>query len=206
MTLHIKKATFLRAITLVEQAPPTAPAVVFAGRSNVGKSSLINRLTNQRQLARASSTPGRTREIIYFEIDEKYHFIDLPGYGYAKVAESERLKWGPMMERFFHDAEGLRLIIMILDVRRNPNNDDMQMLDWLEARGLPYIFAITKCDKMTRNQINKRLKELVGLLGLEDDSAMVPVSAQTGHGIEDLLGVIRAALEADPLATESPEA
>ena len=206
MTQPIKKAEFLRAITLVEQAPPTVPAVVFAGRSNVGKSSLINRLTNQRQLARASSTPGRTREIIYFSIDEKYHFIDLPGYGYAKVSETERRKWGPMMERFFRYAEGLRLIVMIIDVRRDPNDDDLQMLDWLEARGLAYIFAITKCDKLTRNQIKKRMLELQTMLGLDDDSGLIPISSQTGQGMDDLLGVIRAALEAEPPPAEAPPA
>jgi GTP-binding protein len=196
MPQPIKKAEFLRAITHVEQAPPPQPAVVFAGRSNAGKSSLINCLTGQRHLARTSNTPGRTREIIYFAIDEIYHFVDLPGYGYAKIAESERQRWKPMMEVFFKRAEGLRLVVMILDVRRDPNADDLQMLDWLEARGLPYIFAVTKCDKLSRSQVAKRLKELQKVLGLEDDSALVPVSSQTGYGIGDLLGVVRGALEA----------
>ena len=195
MTRHIKKAEFIRAITHVDQAPETRPAVVFAGRSNVGKSSLINRLTDQKRLARTSNTPGRTREIIYFSIDEIYYFIDLPGYGYAKVAESERQRWGPMMEVFFKEAEGLRLIVMIIDVRRDPNADDLQMLDWLEARGLPYIFAITKCDKLGKTQLAKRFREIQGLLDLEDDSALIPVSSHTGRGIDDLMAVIRGALE-----------
>lgn len=195
-TQPIKKAEFLRAITHVEQAPEPLPAVVFAGRSNVGKSSLINRLTGKKGLARTSNTPGRTREIIYFGIDDRYHFVDLPGYGYAKISESERRKWGPMMEVFFKRAEGLRLIIMIIDVRRDPNHDDMQMLDWLEARGLPYIFAITKCDKLSKNELKKRLRELQKLLGLEDDSALVPLSSHTGMGVDEMLQVIRTALEA----------
>jgi GTP-binding protein len=197
MGWEIRKAEFLRAIAAVEQARAPAPGVVFAGRSNVGKSSLINRLSGRKGLARTSNTPGRTREIIYFGIDEKFHFIDLPGYGYAKVAEAERRRWGPMMERFFKRAEGLRLVVMILDVRREPNENDLQMLGWLEARGLPYIFAVTKCDKLSRVRVARRLKELQGRLGLEDDRALVPVSSQTGQGIEDLLGVIWAALEGD---------
>lgn len=201
----IKKAEFLRAITHVAQGPSPLPGVVFAGRSNVGKSSLINRLTGIKGLARTSNTPGRTREIIYFTIEEQYYFIDLPGYGYAKISETERRKWGPMMEMFLKRAEGLRLIVMIIDVRRDPNHDDLEMLDWLESRGLPYIFAITKCDKLTRNQLAKRLKEIQKLLELEDDSAMVPVSSQTGAGIEDLLGVVRGALEAEAVEEKTSE-
>lgn len=201
-TQPIKKAEFLRAITHVEQAPEPLPAVVFAGRSNAGKSSLINRLTGKKGLARTSNTPGRTREIIYFGVDDKFHFVDLPGYGYAKISESERRKWGPMMEVFFKRAEGLRLIVMIIDARRDPNHDDMQMLDWLEARGLPYIFAITKCDKLSKTQLKKRLREIQKVLGLDDDSALVPISSITGMGVDEMLQVIRTALEAPPPQAE----
>lgn len=194
MTQPIRKASFVRSITKPEQAPDVLPAIVFAGRSNVGKSSLINRLTNQKHLARTSNTPGRTREINYFLIDEQNYFIDLPGYGYAKVPQEMKRHWGPMIERFFRAAEGLRLIVMILDVRRDPNADDMQMIGWLENKGVPFIFAVTKVDKLSRNQMLARLGSLQKQLGLEDDSALVPVSSLNGQGVMDLLGVIRQAL------------
>lgn len=194
MRFKVHHAEFLRAITKPDQAPPERrPAVVFAGRSNVGKSSLINKLTGRRSLARTSSTPGRTREIIYFDINEKAYFVDLPGYGYAKVSAAEQRRWAPMMNRFFQEADGLRLIIVILDVRRDPTPEDHKLLDMLDARKIPYIFAVTKCDKLSRSQVAKRIKELQGALGV-DETALVPVSSETGHGINDLLGVIGAAL------------
>ena len=203
MSIFIRQAQFTKTITHPAQAPPTKPAVVFAGRSNVGKSSLLNKLVGIKRLARTSTTPGRTREINYFEIEEQYYFIDLPGYGYAKVSQSLHRLWGPMIEQFFRKAEGLRLIVQILDVRRDPNAEDLQMIAWLEEQGIPFIFAVTKCDKMSRGQMLRRLKELQKLLGLEDDSSLVPVSSQTGSGIEDLLRVIRGALEGN--ASEGPD-
>jgi len=204
----IQQAEFIRAIVHVDQAPETRPAVVFAGRSNVGKSSLINKLIGSRHLARTSNTPGRTREIHYYGIDETYYFIDLPGYGYAKVSREVQRQWGPMIEHFFHEAEGLRLVVIILDVRRDPTFEDQRMIEWLESRAIPYIFAITKIDKVTRNELKKRLRALQSLLGLDDDNALIPLSAQTGQGVEDLLGVIRAAWEAPapPAAPEAPAA
>ncbi len=204
MSIAIRQAEFVKTITRPEQAPPVKPAVVFAGRSNVGKSSLLNRLVGMKRLARTSNTPGRTREINYFQIEGQYYFIDLPGYGYAKVSQTLHHTWKPMIERFFRLAEGVRLIVLILDVRRDPNPDDMQMIAWMEQRGNPFIFAVTKCDKLSRIQTLKRLKELTQRLGLEDDSSLVPVSSQTGMGMADLLGVIRTALEAPP-ARESPD-
>ena len=168
----------------------------------MGKSSLINRLANRKNLARASSTPGRTREIHFFNLEDTAYFIDLPGYGYAKVPLEMKKMWGPMMERFFKKIEGVRLVVMILDVRRTPNEDDFQMLNWLEANGHPYIFAITKADKVTRTKLRERLKELQTALQLEDDSALIPVSSLTGLGVEDLLGVVREVLA----APQEPEA
>jgi GTP-binding protein len=205
MNTTIRQAEFVKTITRPEQAPPAKPAVVFAGRSNVGKSSLLNRLVGMKSLARTSNTPGRTREINYFQIEEQYYFIDLPGYGYAKVSQTLHHTWRPMIERFFRLAEGLRLIVLILDIRRDPNPDDMQMIGWMEQRGIPFIFAVTKCDKLSRSQTLKRLTDLTRLLGLEDDSSLVPVSSQTGMGIEDLLRVIRTALEAPPPANPEIE-
>ncbi len=192
MRFKIKKAEFLRAITRADQAPPgVRPAIVFAGRSNVGKSSLINRLTGKRGLARTSSTPGRTREIIYFDIDDRLYFIDLPGYGYAKVSAAVQRQWVPMMNRFFAHAEGLRLVVVILDVRREPTPEDHKLVDMLESLGLPFIFAVTKCDKLSRSAVAKQLKGLEAGLRV-DATALIPVSAETGAGVDHLLAVIDA--------------
>lgn len=198
MGLQIVSAEFIKSITHPKYAPEPRPAVAFAGRSNVGKSSLINRLVNKKRLARTSNTPGRTQEINFFNIEDRYYFVDLPGYGYAKVPPAIHRKWGPMMERFFQEAEGLRLIVLILDVRRDPTGEDFQMIQWLENRGLPFIFAVTKCDKLSKTQLAKRLREIQQGLGLEDDSALVPVSSLTGAGVMEMLQVIRLALESEP--------
>lgn len=197
MRWKIQAAEFVRAITRSADAPETRPAVAFAGRSNVGKSSLLNRLLGGRKLARTSSTPGCTRQVVYFEIDRRFHFIDLPGYGYAKAPKHEMAKWGAMMERFFHTAEGLRLTVLLVDVRRDPTPEDLRMIDWLEAGERPYIFAVTKCDKVGRGERMRRLMALQSAFGLPDMDSLVPVSARTGDGVDDLLGVIREALEAD---------
>lgn len=187
----IGKAEFIKAITRVEQAPPPRPTVVFAGRSNVGKSSLLNRLVNRKNLARTSSTPGRTQEIIYFDIEDRYYFVDLPGYGYAKAPKQVQRRWGPMIERFLGNADGIRLVVLILDARRTPTDQDHQLIGWLEHRALPYLFAVTKCDKLSKAQLSKRLAAIQADLGLESDEALLPVSAQKGTGIESLRAVIR---------------
>ena len=193
-TPPIRKAEFVRAITRPEQAPEARPSVIFAGRSNVGKSSLLNVLVGRRGLARTSSTPGRTREIHYYNIEDAAWFIDLPGYGYAKVSKAQQASWGPMMRRFLQRAAEIRLVVVILDARRDPSEGDRQLLEWLAADERPYIFAVTKIDKLSRSECGVRLKALQRTLGLADDSALVPVSAKTRAGVDDLLGVIRAAL------------
>jgi GTP-binding protein len=199
MPAPLRNATFLRAVTDARQAPEPRPAVVLAGRSHGGKSSLINRLTGRKGLARTSNTPGRTREIIFFEVnDGAGHLIDLPGYGYAKVSESERRRWGPMIERFLREATGLRLIVLILDVRRHPSPEDVQMLQWLLQGEVPFVVAATKIDKLGGNQRRNQLKAIAGALGLDQGGVLLPVSSQTGDGIDALLAVIEAALTGPP--------
>lgn len=191
---EIREAVFLRPVTRVDQAPrPARPAIAFAGRSNVGKSSLINALTRRKGLARTSSTPGRTQEIIYFDVNERWHFVDLPGYGYAKAPEKVRRKWGPMIERFIREADDLKLVVVILDVRRDPAEQDKQLIAWLSEMGRPYIFAVTKIDKVGRDALRKRLTAIQEALGLENAEALLPFSAKTGAGRRDLLEVIAAA-------------
>ncbi len=190
-----KSAEFLKAVTDPRHAPEARPSVVFAGRSNVGKSSLINRLVGRKGLARTSSTPGRTREIHFYDIEDRWFFIDLPGYGYAKVSKTLRRTWGPMVERFMRQARGIRLVVMILDIRRDPTPEDLQLIDRLDQGGHPYIFAVTKCDKLKKQQQRPRLAALQSALELPDDSALVPVSGRTGMGIEDFAEVVRGTLE-----------
>lgn len=192
MSHPFRKAEFVRAITRVEQAPAERrPSVVFAGRSNVGKSSLLNAVTGRRGLARTSSTPGRTQEIVFFNIDDRAWFIDLPGYGYAKVPLAIKRRWQPMMARFFAEARDLRLTVLLIDARRTPGEEELQLCAMLQEREIPYIFAVTKVDKLTRAELAKSLRKLQTALDLESDDALIPVSAQTGAGIGDLQAVIR---------------
>lgn len=202
--MQVREAKFVRAVTRAAQAPePALPAVVFAGRSNCGKSSLINAVTRRKGLARTSSTPGRTRELVFFEINEKFHFVDLPGYGYAKVSKKERASWGPMIGNFLNRHEPLRLAVLILDIRRDPTDDDLMMIAWCERAGLPYIFALTKADKESKSGVRKRVAKIRAALQLENDDALIPFSAIDGTGNRELLAVIAAALSAPP--REPPE-
>jgi len=194
MTLKIKDPVFLRSVTNLTQAPEALPAVAFAGRSNVGKSSLLNKLLGGRKLARTSSIPGCTQLLNYFGIDGLYHFIDLPGYGYAKAPRKEQVKWAPMIEHFFLGAKALRLVVLLVDVRRDPSPEDLSMVNWLEAAKRPFIFAVTKIDKVTRNERHRRLIALQKAFGLDDATALIPVSAHTGEGMDDLLDVIEEVL------------
>lgn len=194
----IHSATFNRAITRLDQTPELRPTIIFAGRSNVGKSSLINSLVQRKNLARTSNTPGRTREIHFYDIEERYWFVDLPGYGYAKVSKQEQKKWAPMMERFLRGAKGVRLVIPILDARRDPTPEDLQMVAWLQESEHPYIFAITKIDKLGANDRRKCIARLMKLLQMDDDAALIPVSSLTKEGLDDLLRVVRAVLAVTP--------
>ena len=198
-----KNVTFHTTVASLNDLPADSVCeIAFAGRSNVGKSSLLNKMVGIRRLAKTSNTPGRTREINFFDLDDQYYFADLPGYGYAKVPLAVKGKWSAMMEKFFYQAEGLRLVVILIDVRRDPTPEDHQMISWLEAAGLPYIFAITKIDKVSRAQLAQRLSCFQQVLDLEDDNALIPVSSQTGAGVDQLLGVVHECLKSDPPATE----
>lgn len=187
---QVTQAEFLRSTMNATHWPEALlPAVAFAGRSNVGKSSLMNRLMNRKRLARTSSTPGCTQEVNFFLINEQYYFIDLPGYGYAKVPQATRSKWGPMMQEFFKKYPELRLVVMLLDIRRKPNEDDIQMVQWLQTNEHPYLFAVTKCDKVGRNERQKQLSAFCKAMNAPRD-AVIPVSSLSGEGFEYLAEVI----------------
>ena len=161
------------------------PEVAFAGRSNVGKSSLLNALLRRRSAARVSRTPGRTREINFFRVNDAFLLVDLPGYGYARVAKSRQAEWKPLIEGYLGASPNLRGLVLLLDARRDPSDDDHAMLSFLADRGTPVLVAITKMDKFGADAGRKRVDAIVAALEL-DPAQVVPVSARTGQGRDEL--------------------
>ena len=164
--------------------------VAFAGRSNVGKSSLINALMNRKSYARTSQQPGKTQTINFYNINELLYFVDLPGYGYAKVAESEKKKWGQMIENYLHNSKQLRAVFLLIDIRHAPSANDKMMYDWIVSNGYHPVIVATKLDKIKRSQHAKQIKAVRTGLGLSADDILIPVSSQTKQGIPELWDVI----------------
>jgi GTP-binding protein len=171
------------------------PEVAFAGRSNVGKSSLLNSLVRRKSFARVSRTPGRTREINFFRINNGFVLVDLPGYGYARVSKEKKSEWRPMIESYLRRTTQLRGIVLLLDIRREPSEDDRAMLDFLAEVEVPTIVALTKTDKLSKAAAQESAGEIVRALGLEPDQ-VIPFSAQTGEGRVELLEAIISLVEA----------
>lgn len=163
----------------------TLPEVAFVGRSNVGKSSLLNRLMRRKAFARVSNTPGRTREIHLFDVNRQFVLADLPGYGYARISKARKAEWRPLIEGFLRHSANLRGVVQLLDVRHDPTGDDHIMLDFLAELGVPTIVAVTKVDKLSRPQAQARVQALAHQLGLDVDQ-IVPFSARTGEGRNEL--------------------
>jgi GTP-binding protein len=168
---------------------PTLPEIAFAGRSNVGKSSLLNKLIRRRKFARVSNTPGRTREVNFFKVNDAFLFVDLPGYGYARISKERRAEWRPLIESYLRSSPQLRGIVLLLDVRHDPTDDDRQMLDFLSDLGVPTIVVLTKIDKLTSRQRAQRIPELSAGLGLDADQ-VVQFSAVSGEGRNELAEAI----------------
>jgi GTP-binding protein len=165
------------------------PEIAFAGRSNVGKSSLLNSLVRRKSFARVSRTPGRTREINFFRINNEFVLVDLPGYGYARISKERKLEWRPMIESYLRRTTQLRGIVLLLDIRRDPSEDDRAMLDYLAELEVPTIVALTKTDKLSRAAVTARAREVSIGLQLESDQ-VIPFSAHSGEGRVDLLEAI----------------
>jgi len=165
--------------------PAELPEVAFAGRSNVGKSSLLNRLVRRRGFARVSNTPGRTREINFFRVNNAFVLVDLPGYGYARVSKTAREAWRPLIEGYLRSAPGPRGVVQLLDVRRDPTDDDRQMLDFLAETELPTIVVVTKIDKLSSREAMDRVADLARDLDI-DPVQIIPFSAVTGAGRDEL--------------------
>ena len=196
--MKISTSTFIKSATRPgNYPPPELPEIAFAGRSNVGKSSLINVLVNRRSLVRTSSTPGRTQLINFFDINGTFNLVDLPGYGFAKVPLSVKKAWGPMMRTYLETRETLKAVVFILDIRREPREEDIQMLNWLEEFGVPTIPVITKIDKVNRSQREKQIKVIIEGTGLPRDAFSL-FSALSKEGKDDIWERIEAAIEPEP--------
>jgi GTP-binding protein len=161
------------------------PEIAFAGRSNVGKSSLLNRLIHRKKMARVSNTPGRTREVNFFRVNDKFILVDLPGYGYARISKETRAEWRPLIEGFMRTSAQLRGIVLLIDVRHDPTKDDRNMLDFLSELGVPTIVVLTKIDKLTAKQRAEQVFSISRDLALDSDQ-VIPFSAVTGEGRNDL--------------------
>lgn len=173
------------------------PEVAFAGRSNVGKSSLLNSLVRRKSFARVSRTPGRTREINFFRVNNGFVLVDLPGYGYARISREKKSEWRPMIESYLRRTTQLRGIVLLLDIRREPSDDDRAMLDFLAEVEVPTIVALTKTDKLGKAMAQERAAEISRALALEADQ-VIPFSAHTGEGRVDLLEAIAGLVGATP--------
>lgn len=183
------------AVRPAQYPAPVMPEIAFAGRSNVGKSSLLNLLTGRKSLARVSGSPGKTRTINFYNIDSKFRIVDLPGYGYAKVSKTTSREWGPMMEDYLQNRQNLLKVVQLVDIRHEPSAQDIQMYDYLRHYGLDGLIVATKADKVSRNQMAKCLKTIRQALDLSDEDVIVPVSALKRQGHDRLLLEIEKILE-----------
>lgn len=163
------------------------PEIAFAGKSNVGKSSLINALMNRKALARTSSSPGKTQTVNFYRVNGNLYYVDLPGYGYAKVSEEIKAKWGKMIERYLHTSEQLKAVFLLIDIRHEPSANDKLMYSWVREQGFKPIIIATKLDKINRSQVPKHIKMLKESLNLEKDTKVFPFSALNKQGKEDII-------------------
>jgi GTP-binding protein len=170
------------------------PEVAFAGRSNVGKSSLLNQLVRRKRFARVSNTPGRTREVNFFLVNDRFVLVDLPGYGYARISKERRAEWKPLIEGYLRTSTELRGIVQLLDVRHDPTSDDRQMIAFLASIGIPTLFALTKTDKLSASQRKTRIAAVTEELSVSEDQ-VIPFSAVTGEGRDELAEAVMVLVE-----------
>ena len=193
--MNFQSVEFEAAFGTLEQLPASdLPEIAFSGRSNVGKSSLLNRLFNRKSLARVSSVPGKTITVNFFRIPGA-RMVDLPGYGYAKVPKSEKARLAKLMEGYFGSRRNIRLVVQLVDMRHPPSADDLQMLEFLKANGFSFVVALTKCDKLNKTQYAARLEAVKKELTFVPEKNLIPFSAVTGEGVQALQSVIENILE-----------
>ena len=194
--MKISSARFVKSATQPDDFPrDQRPEIAFCGRSNIGKSSLLNTLTDAHGLARTSSSPGRTQTINFFLINDRIYFVDLPGYGYAKVPKAVKEKWGVMIEGYLRDRDQLKLALMLVDSRMRPMESDVLMKKWLDHHAIPNAVVLTKIDKISRNQLNQALRTGAQTLKTKE---IIPFSAVTHSGKDQILARIRAAVDHIP--------
>ncbi len=169
--------------------------IAFAGKSNVGKSSLINALMNRKALARTSSQPGKTQTINFYNINDELYFVDLPGYGYAKVSQKEKEKWGKMIERYLRQSKMLKAVFLLIDIRHEPSANDRQMYEWIMSNGFRPIIIATKMDKINRSQLQKHIKMIRQGLGVDKETIVIPFSAQSKQGRDEIYELIDSMME-----------
>lgn len=189
--MKISSCDFIISAVGPKQYPATGlPEIALVGRSNVGKSSLINCFVNRKNFARTSSKPGKTATLNYYLINQAWYFVDLPGYGFAQVSKETRAQWGRMIEGYLNNRKEMRAVIQLVDMRHPPSRDDKAMYDWLMARGIPTLVVATKTDKISRGQIVKHLKDIKEGLGLPGADVILPFSAETAMGREELHNLV----------------
>ncbi len=168
----------------------TCPEVAFAGKSNVGKSSLINALVNRKSFARTSSEPGKTQTINFYNVNNELYLVDLPGYGYARTSMETREKWGKMIEKYLHTSQMLKAVFLLVDIRHEPSQNDANMYDWIKYQGFTPVVIATKADKIKRSQLPRQVKLVRDTLGMEKEEILIPFSAETKQGREEIWKVI----------------
>lgn len=195
--MDYSKAQFERAYGTFEQLPAsTMPEIVFSGRSNVGKSSLINKVFNRKNLARVSSVPGKTITINFYSCGNDAKIVDLPGYGYARVAKSEKTRWANMMEQYFNSGRDIKLVVQLVDMRHPATADDIMMMEFLEHAGIDYIVVMTKSDKLNKGEYKSRVENSRQELSFVDPENIIPFSSQTGENVDKIKAIIESRLEA----------
>ena len=189
--MNIKNVSLETVCGITSRLPDnTLPEIAFAGKSNVGKSSLINALMNRKALARTSAQPGKTQTINFYNINDAMYLVDLPGYGYAKVAQEVREKWGKLIERYLHGSKQLKAVFLLIDIRHEPSENDRQMYEWIVYQGYDPIIIATKLDKIKRSQLQKQLKILQTGLGVKPGTQLLPFSALTKQGRDEIWAVM----------------
>jgi GTP-binding protein len=192
----VKKAELVAVAVRADGYPKDdMPEVAFAGRSNVGKSSLLNLLTGRRSLAKVSGSPGKTRTINFYCINDAFRIVDLPGYGYAKLSRSVTEGWGDMVEVYLKNRKGLALVVLLADIRHKPSAQDVQLCEWLRYNGLPVLTAATKADKISRGAVSEQHRLIRETLGLSPEDRVIPVSALKRTGTEELLAAIESKIQ-----------
>ena len=193
--MNLQKAVFLKSVTEPRNfIRDELPQIVFSGKSNVGKSSVINKILHRKNFARVGKTPGKTVHINYFLIDDRAYFVDLPGYGYAKVSKEEKARWGRLMEQYFGEAL-ISLGVMIVDARHKPTADDVVMANWYQETGCPLVVVANKVDKLKKSEVDPNMAQIRETLSLAEETEIIPFSAEKGTGRERLVTVLRLAVD-----------